>query len=257
MTWLTLVKLTLVPGLILVATRIAGRFGPVIGGLVTALPLVAGPITLILAWEQGEGFAVESATGTLRGIPAVAVFCLAYSRLAMAAKPWWLAFCAALTGFSAAAAVLLAWQSTPLTIYLSGVFIVWLVYRLLPKPDGDIILARVDWRQMLVRLLAAVVLVLAVTAGASRSGPMVSGVLVVFPVATTIMAVFTHRSAGAAAAVLLLRGLVAGFVGLLFFYFSLSFLSSKLGFYAAFVLALVAVIIYQYGYSRVLLRKSV
>ena len=46
----------------------AGRLGHRAGGLVGGLPVVAGPILLIYAVEQGETFAEEAAAGAVLGI---------------------------------------------------------------------------------------------------------------------------------------------------------------------------------------------
>lgn len=251
-----LLKLTLVPMLIVMATLATRRFGPTIGGLITALPLVAGPITLMLAWEQGEAFAIESARGTLLGIPAVGVYCLVYSRLAIAGSGWPLSLVGALAGCFISAAALALIDVSVVVTYFFSVIVVWVIYRLMPRPDAPVVLPPLRPGQLLLRMAAAMLLVLGVTASAGVSGPRVSGLLVVFPVATTIMAVFTHLGAGPVASVLVLRGMVAGFIGLLFFYFALAFLAIRIGFMPAFVLALCAVVAYQYGYSRLLLRPA-
>ena len=72
-------KLTLAPALVATATRVAGRLGHRAGGLVGGLPVVAGPILLIYAVEQGQAFAGEAAAGAVLGIVSLVGFCLAYA----------------------------------------------------------------------------------------------------------------------------------------------------------------------------------
>ena len=72
-------KLTLAPALVAAATRVAGRLGHRAGGLVGGLPVVAGPILLIYAVEQGQAFAAEAAAGAVLGIVSLVGFCLAYA----------------------------------------------------------------------------------------------------------------------------------------------------------------------------------
>src|SRR3989454_11684567 len=57
-------------------------------------------------------------------------------------------------------------------------------------------------------MAVATALVLALTATAAVLGPKLSGLLSPFPVFATVLAVFTHRHAGAAATQQLLRGIV-------------------------------------------------
>jgi hypothetical protein len=51
---LLVLKLVLVPGLVAGVTLGARRWGPAIGGWLTALPLVAGPTLFFLAIEQSS-----------------------------------------------------------------------------------------------------------------------------------------------------------------------------------------------------------
>ena len=79
---LLILKATLTPLLIAVATLAARRWGPAVGGWVAGLPLTSGPVSVFLAVEQAPAFAAHAACGTLLGLIAVAVFCVAYARSA-------------------------------------------------------------------------------------------------------------------------------------------------------------------------------
>ena len=59
-------------------------------------------------------------------------------------------------------------------------------------------------------MAVATALVLLLTGTATVLGPKLSGLLSPFPVFATVLAVFTHRHAGAAATQQLLRGIVLG-----------------------------------------------
>jgi hypothetical protein len=80
---LLVLKLVLVPGLVAGVTLGARRWGPQIGGWLTALPLVAGPTLFFLALEQGDAFAARAALGTLVGLIGVAGFGVAYGWTAL------------------------------------------------------------------------------------------------------------------------------------------------------------------------------
>ena len=72
-----ILKLCLVPALIYLVTLVGRRWGPGAAGWVSALPVVAGPILLTMALEQGAGFVATAAAHTLIAVIAVLVFCLA------------------------------------------------------------------------------------------------------------------------------------------------------------------------------------
>ncbi|MGD0424488.1 MAG: hypothetical protein ABSA92_13680 [Candidatus Bathyarchaeia archaeon] len=59
-------------------------------------------------------------------------------------------------------------------------------------------------------MVSATILVFVITGVAQWLRPQLTGLLIPFPVYATILAVFTHRSEGGAAAIKLLRGVVAG-----------------------------------------------
>ena len=81
---------------------------------------------------------------------------------------------------------------------------------LMPTGDHPGLPPRAPRWDLLARMGVATVVVVALTAAAPRLGPAWTGLLSPFPVFATILGVFTHRSAGAAAASRLLRGIVLG-----------------------------------------------
>jgi hypothetical protein len=74
-----LLKRTLAPLLIALATLVARRWGPKIGGVVVGLPLSSGPIFLFLAIDQGLDFAERATVGILFGMVGFAGFALIYA----------------------------------------------------------------------------------------------------------------------------------------------------------------------------------
>ncbi len=74
-----LLKIVLVPALVASVTIAGRRWGPRIGGWLTALPVVAGPTLCFYAIEQGNGFAARAAQTTLAGLVAVAAHSVAYA----------------------------------------------------------------------------------------------------------------------------------------------------------------------------------
>lgn len=62
-----LLKLTITPSLIYLASLASKRWGHAVGGWIVALPLTAGPVVFFLALENGHAFAASAAVGCLGG----------------------------------------------------------------------------------------------------------------------------------------------------------------------------------------------
>lgn len=207
-----LLKVLLAPLLILLATLAGRRWGPAIGGWLAGLPLTSGPVSLILALEQGPEFAARAALGTLFGLISLAAFCFAYGAAARR-MGWPGCLVAALAAF---AATTLVFRGATLPLGLAFAFVCTILAgvgaamardeRLRPARGllpGDLAL----------RMAIAAMLVLVLTSVAAALGPALAGALSPIPVFGALLAVFAHRDQGRAAAVQLLRGMVLGSFG--------------------------------------------
>jgi len=209
-------KLLLVPAFLGLLT-LAGRWlGPAVSGWLAGLPLVAGPIVLVLALEHGPVFAAAAAQATLAAVAAATACGVAYARTARR-RGWPTALAA---GWAAWLLTALAlhhlgpglWASLALALAALG-----LAPRLFPgsaaagphRPGG---------RDLLLRMAAGALLTLAVAETASTVGGRWSGTLALFPVLGSVLAVFSHRRAGADHAGLLLRGMARGMFSLAAFF---------------------------------------
>src|SRR5690606_1004125 len=76
------IKLTLVPAIIYAVTLAGRRWGARVAGRLSSFPVVAGPILLFVAIEQGAGFAAAAGAGTVAAVAAFAAYGLTYSWLA-------------------------------------------------------------------------------------------------------------------------------------------------------------------------------
>lgn len=239
------VKLLLAPAFVVGASLTARRHGPRVGGLVGALPVVAGPILLVYSLAHGPAFAAHAAAGTVLGLISLTAFVVVYARLA-GRVPWpagllcgWLAFALGTLAFSAvtlptgvalalacaAFAVGLALLPPPLAA----------APRPVPPPAWDLPL----------RAGCALTLVLALTAVAGWLGPQLSGLLAPFPIIASVLAVFTHTQRGVPELRRLLRGLLSGFGAFALFCFVLAVSLRTLGTAAGFALACSAAVLVQ------------
>jgi hypothetical protein len=215
---LLLVKVVLTPILIGAATLAARRWGPMVGGVLIALPLTSGPVLFFMAIDQGPSFAAEAAVGSLVGLAAIAAFCVAYARTDRRAGPM-ASVAAGAVAFAAAGFVLHAALGLPLWLVVLGVVgaiagATLVVPRSgrrhgpLPHPTWDLPM----------RMVVATALVVSVTGLAPVLGPAWSGIVATFPVYLAVMAAFTQRHAGPDGADDVLRGMLAGLYGTVAFY---------------------------------------
>lgn len=242
------VKLLLAPAFVVVASLAARRFGMLIGGLVGGLPVVAGPILLAFALDQGARFGARAAVGTLLGLISLTAFVVVYARLAgrfawpvclPAGWATFLATTAALSAFHVAAGVALVLACATfllaLRILLPGAP---------PPAPGELFAPPPAW-DLPARATSAVVLVLVLTSIASALGPALSGLLAPFPIVTSILAAFTHAHSGAVATRRIARGLVLGFFAFGLFCFTVAQTVEPLGVAAGFALATLAALATQ------------
>jgi hypothetical protein len=101
------------------------------------------------------------------------------------------------------------------------------------------------WWDLPARALAALGLVLSLTAISGALGPHLSGLLAPFPIITSVLAVFTHSHDGFAQVSILLRNFLFGFYGFAAFCFVLAIALPALATATAFGLATAAALAAQ------------
>jgi hypothetical protein len=208
-------KLILAPAFVVGASLTARRFGPRVGGLVGGLPVVAGPILLVLAIVHDRAFAARSATTSLLGLVSLTAFVVVYGFAARRLR-WpgalalaWLAFLA-----MTALASTLHVAATPALALAFAAFVGGRA--VLPSPAAESTPSAVpgagppSW-DLPVRAGCAAAMVLAITAASAGLGPRLSGLLAPSPIITTVLAAFTHAQLGSDATLRLLRGMLTGF----------------------------------------------
>jgi hypothetical protein len=227
----------LVPGLVAGVTLGARRWGPQIGGWLTALPLVAGPTLFFLSMEQGDPFAARAALATLVGLIAVSAFGVVYGWLSLWCG-WTLSLVAAWAAFVAATALLLAVEWTPLTALIATLTGFAIAARVLPAARPHPARASPPAWDLPLRMIGTLAVVLTVTSVADRLGPAVSGALTPFPVALAVLLVFAHAQQGAPLAIRLLRGFMPAMWGFALFCLVVAQAIVPLGPALAFLLAI-------------------
>ena len=235
-------KLLLAP-LLVVASSLAGRrWGPQVAGVLVVLPVVAGPILLILYLDHDSRFAAHAARAATLGIVPLALFALVFGYLSR--HHGWLVTLAVSWIVVLAVDLALAQVDVPAGLAL-GLALLALhganaLLRRLDQPAPALLPA--PWWDLPARAVATALLVLLVTGLAARLGPALTGTLTPFPIALSVVCAFTTAQAGHAGVLALLRGIVPGLDGFALFCFLVAITINGIGGALAFGLATAAAV---------------
>ena len=211
----------------------------------TALPAVAGPTLLFDAIQQERSSPPTPRVAHCLDSLGVAAFCLVYARASI--RFHW-AVCL-LLGWSSFAIVTLAMYRVHVGAIAAFVIAVAALFgaRALLPSHGPV--APASWRTMggicRCESARAAALVFSLTAAAERLGSAVSGILTPFPVATAILAGFTHAQRGSAACVEFLRTYTPGLCGFAVFCVMLALTLPHLSIAVSFSVALATQLVLQ------------
>ena len=226
-------KLLLAPCLVVASSLAGRRWGPRLAGILVTLPIVAGPILLIIYLEHGAAFAGRAAAAATLGVVPLALYAVVFT-LASRRFGW-------------ATSLLLSW----LAVVVADLILVWvdlpavvaLILAALALAGANRVLRRMDvssaprsippWWDLPARAAATGALVLLVTGLADVLGPVWTGVLTPFPIALSVVCAFAAAHDGHDGLVALLRGVVPGLNGFALFCFMVAVCSEPLGGLAA------------------------
>ncbi len=240
-------KIVVVPVLIVSVTLAGRRWGPRVGGVLASFPLVAGPVLIFFAIEQGTAFAADAARATLVSLAAVVTFSVVYGWACLRAT-WWTSLALAWVGFAVAIVTLhgrVRWSVTAAVLVASGSLALGKL--VLPARRGTSAVGAPPAWDLPLRMLTAVGLVLTTTALAHRLGPAWSGALTPFPVALAILLSFLHAQQGAPATIRFLHAFFPGMFSFVAFLLVVAVSVARVGAWLGFALAFAAVIPIQLG----------
>ena len=212
--WLALVvKMLVTAGIVVAASLIAERAGPMIGSLIATLPVSAGPAYVFLSLDHDAAFIADSALGSFVSIIGTALFALAYAAAAQrhgmllslfAAEAAWLAF--------AVGTRLVDWTLLRAALLAVVVFAVCSVlsrpYRHARMPPP-----RRRWYDVPLRAGMVALLVLLVVTLSHVFGSYATGMLAAFPVVfTSLILILPPRVGGPPTAAVIAHS-ITGLVG--------------------------------------------
>lgn len=241
---LLILKLFLVPSFIAGITLAGRRWGAAVAGSLAGFPVITGPILLFVTIEQGQQFAANAATGSILAVLSNIGFGIAYS-WACRRHAWhisllfgWVVYCClvALLSFVHVS----PWQASIIT--LCGLVVAAKSY---PRVSIDLHKDIPPGSDLVYRMLSAVALVLLLTFFSAQLGPNLTGLLSVFPVMGSVLAVFSHRHYGAGFAVKILQGMVQGFYAFTVFCLMLAYTLKTQPWLLCFLVATLAAVVVQ------------
>jgi hypothetical protein len=243
--------------LVAASTLAARRWGLRTAGVVSAFPAIVGPLLVLVAVDHGPAAAARSAEGTLLGLVGLAAFTAAYGRTA--ARGGWRT--SLLSGWAAAAVASLGaaaagvWAGAPLGLLAASISL-WAAYRSLAtaRHGGDAAVQSLvagTRTSIAGRMVLTAVIVVALAGAVRVLGPLAGGILAALPVLVSVLAVVTHRDAGAQATVALLRGTLAGMAGFVAFCQIVALLITRAPLVPAFAVAIGAALLAQVPALRV------
>lgn len=217
---------------------LVGRYwGARLAGLLSGFPVIAGPIIYFLYLEQGADFARAAVISAIAGVVPLSSFCFIYAWSSR--RLHWVA--AILVSWAAYWLIAVAVVRLDLTLLpalaLALVTVAGQIW-ISPKHRETIGLTKASNAEIAIRMFCAAALVLAVVGFAGRMGSGYSGVLAAFPVASSVIAVFSHRNHSRYHAMDSLRALKFGLFSMLAFFTMLVLLMPSLSFGLAFLSAI-------------------
>ena len=182
------------------------------------LPLTSGPVLFILALEQGKLFSAKASVASLMGLVAIAAFTSVYVRVSRT-HGWIPSLLAATATYTAVSAVFikLPFLSAAWAFSLACVALLLSMFSFPRQSSLNLAAKTSSGREIGVRMATAALLVFLLTSLASLLGPVPSGLAAMFPVYTSILAVFNHMKSNVLS-LSVLKGVITGaFGGAVFF----------------------------------------
>jgi hypothetical protein len=252
---LLILKLTIVPlfiGLITIAGR---KWGASIAGLLAAFPAASGPIFIFIAYEQGSVFATTTAISGVSGTTCLLIFGLTYSWACIRFK-WLKALLLSICTWLALAFLFVFTKPGLIAGTAITIGMLMVMPYLLP-PTKAIASPRARLHDLPWRMLAGVMLTLIVTTLAASLGGLWSGILTVFPIISSVVAVFTHITMGANQVAAFYRGMIAGLYSFVAFFIGMAILLNKTSIWTASLISISLSIAIQLAIQLALKMKRV
>lgn len=234
-------------GFVVLASVITERVGPVIGALVSTLPVAAGPGYVFLALDHSEAFLAQAAVASLAVNAATGIYGITYVLLAQR-RPLWIALPAGL-GTWLVLAILIRNVEWTLARALVANAVVYAIAVPLAARFRHVRMPPVTRRWYDVPLRAAMVATLVATlvSVSDRVGPTLSGVIATFPIVLTSLMLILHPRMGGPVTAAIIANTMWGLIGFGLAVLTLHVAVVPLGKAAALSLALAVAVGWNFG----------
>jgi hypothetical protein len=206
--FLLAVKMAVTVGFVVLASVVTERSGPVIGALISTLPVSAGPGYVFLSLDHPPAFLAEAATASLAINAATGIYMLVYLALAQRA-PLLVSLPIGLGIWTILAAGIRAVDLTLAQAVIANVIVYAAAIPLASRfrhTAMPVIVRR--WYDIPLRAAMVATLVATVVSVSSRVGPAVSGMIATFPIVLTSLMLILHpRIGGPATAAVIANGM--------------------------------------------------
>lgn len=239
---LFLIKLIVTPAMMLITSLIVRKWGGLLGGMISGMPITSAPIMAFLALEQGTAFAAHTAAGALSGLASVLLTYLFYLFISRIASIL-LACIAAILFFSACSLILLQINSPECGLLL-GLLAVLAILRfreILPATTAKP--SKPGAWDIPLRMLTATSMLLIITSSAKTLGANLSGIFSPIPVIAWPLTVFSHIQSGRQGLIAIVKGNAIGALGVMVFYLVLKSLILRVDLLSTFAAAILASIL--------------
>ena len=238
---LLIVKFTVTPLLVGLASLAARRWGNRVAGLIVGFPLMTGPISIFLTIEQGTQFTVKASIGILVALVGIATFAFSYVCVARFCS-WPASIVVAIGAFVVtsvlAAPHLTTHESAALAAY--GAILVAVI--LIPKSTATSDKLTVPGWEIWIRMLATALMIALVTSVAQLVGPKWTGIIATVPILSTIMVIFTHGRFGHQVAGAFIRSMTLSLLSFATFFVVLAYTLQSLHPALSYTLATIAAV---------------
>ncbi len=208
-------KMAVTAAFVVLATKLAERAGPVVGGMIATLPIAAGPAYIFLALEHGPEFIADSALSSLVVNAANCVFAFVYTLLAQRRGLLFSVVPALLCWFAfAALSRVLPWSTASAVAFNAAVLgFCHAIGNRLRHVRMPLVTPR--WYDVPLRAGMVALLVAAVVGASARVGPTITGMFAVFPIVLLSLTLILHPRIGGPAAGAVMSNTMLGLVGFL------------------------------------------
>ena len=239
--WLTLlVKMLASAVLVVGASLVVERAGPLVGAMIATLPISAGPNYVYLAMEHGDAVLRESAVASLHANAATGLFAVAYTMLAQrgglaaslgGAYAVWIAVLLLLGQFD--------WTLAALIILNIAVYAGCISATRRFRSARPVVAAGRRWWDLPLRALAVMALVAAVVLTGRLIGPDAAGIVALVPMVFTSLVLILHDRIGGPATAAVMAHSLPGMIGFTMAVITLAVTVIPLGATLALTLALI------------------